>query len=156
MTMLELAIDHAQQGYLIFPVHSVQHGACTCGGETGCTPGRHPILGLVPRGEADATTDLEIIRTWWTKVPNANVGAIMDDASGHEVYDATDLIDQSARITKDVNLALGKDFAESPNVGAAPGNDNAVDTACTSDFHTDLGNARRLVSRHETDIRFIP
>ena len=35
---------------------------------------QHPVGALVPRGLLNATTDRQIITTWWTNMPDANIG----------------------------------------------------------------------------------
>lgn len=63
----------AQYGWRVFPLHSVDNGACTCGDPkcTGTKPGKHP---RTPKGCLDATTDTGVIRAWWERWPDANVG----------------------------------------------------------------------------------
>ena len=63
----------AQYGWRVFPLHSVDNGACTCGDAkcTGTKPGKHP---RTPKGCLDATTDTGTIRGWWERWPDANVG----------------------------------------------------------------------------------
>lgn len=63
----------AQYGWRVFPLHSIDNGACTCGDAkcTGTKPGKHP---RTPKGCLDATTDTGVIRGWWERWPDANVG----------------------------------------------------------------------------------
>lgn len=63
----------AQYGWRVFPLHSIDNGACTCGDAkcTGTKPGKHP---RTPKGCLDATTDTGVIRAWWERWPDANVG----------------------------------------------------------------------------------
>ncbi|MGL5964517.1 MAG: VapE domain-containing protein [Fusobacteriaceae bacterium] len=63
----------AQYGWRVFPLHSIDNGACTCGDVkcTGTKPGKHP---RTPKGCLDATTDTGVIRGWWERWPDANVG----------------------------------------------------------------------------------
>jgi hypothetical protein len=57
--MLEAALDYAGRGWPVFP----------------CEPGgKRPLGRLVPHGLNEATTDADIIRTWWSIVPIANIG----------------------------------------------------------------------------------
>ncbi len=63
----------AQYGWRVFPLHSIDNGACTCADPkcTGTKPGKHP---RTPKGCLDATTDTGVIREWWERWPDANVG----------------------------------------------------------------------------------
>ena len=63
----------AQYGWRVFPLHSIDNGACTCGDAkcTGTKPGKHP---RTPKGCLDATTDTATIRGWWERWPDANIG----------------------------------------------------------------------------------
>lgn len=56
MEILEKALAYAAKGYYVFP----------------CRPkGKAP---LTPHGHKDATIDENIIRKWWSKWPDANIG----------------------------------------------------------------------------------
>lgn len=87
-TPLDAALTYAARGWLVFPVHSIQNGECTCGGKKGCTPGKHPLEELVPHGLKDATQDIALIREWWTRHPLANIGVRMGTVSGIVGIDA--------------------------------------------------------------------
>ena len=58
-------------GWRVFPLHSWQGGACTCGNADCKSPAKHP---RTARGCLDATTDPATIVGWWTRWPDANVG----------------------------------------------------------------------------------
>ena len=73
-TMLNAASDYAQAGFKVFPAHGIRGGACMCGSTKNCSPGKHPIGILAPRGVLDATDDLGVVNRWWTQVPDANIG----------------------------------------------------------------------------------
>jgi len=58
-TKLDAALKYAARGYSVFP----------------CKPGgKKPLGKLAPNGCKDATTDVDVIRKWWTKSPDANIG----------------------------------------------------------------------------------
>lgn len=66
---LEYALSYANQGYAVFPLRP---------------NGKDP---LTDHGFKDATKELEPIRQWWTKWPEANVGVVTGRASGIVVLD---------------------------------------------------------------------
>ncbi|WP_298863727.1 bifunctional DNA primase/polymerase [uncultured Gimesia sp.] len=70
---LQAALEYAGKGIKVFP----------------CVPGdKKPLGSLAPHGCKDATTDEEIIVTWWEAEPTANIGLSTDgllvvDIDGH-------------------------------------------------------------------------
>lgn len=58
-------------GWHVFPVYGVRAGSCLCGQEKCSSPGKHPIS---TRGVHDATDDIDTIRAWWQRNPDANIG----------------------------------------------------------------------------------
>lgn len=73
--MKAAALNYAQRGWPVFPLHSVVHGRCTCGRDCG-SPGKHP---LVRRGLHEATTDPRVIKEWWSNCRHANVAIATGD-----------------------------------------------------------------------------
>lgn len=69
LSLLESAISYAERGWHVFPCHA---------------QGKAP---LTPRGLNDATTDERMIRTWWTRWPDANIGVATGERSGIYVVD---------------------------------------------------------------------
>jgi Bifunctional DNA primase/polymerase, N-terminal len=67
---LQYALAYAELGWLVFPVHSIRDGKCTCDGRKKCNPGKHP---RTRHGFKDATKDPGRIRRWWREYPDANV-----------------------------------------------------------------------------------
>jgi predicted P-loop ATPase len=60
-------------GWYLFPLHSIRQGKCSCGRAT-CVAnnqGKHP---RTKAGVLDASNDVEQIRKWWAKWPDANIG----------------------------------------------------------------------------------
>ncbi len=57
--MLKLALGYAKKGWPVFPLDP--HG-------------KQPLGRLAPHGFKDATTDTRVVRRWWTKEPEANIG----------------------------------------------------------------------------------
>jgi hypothetical protein len=81
--MMEQALNYARMGFAVFPVYEpVGINLCSCGKE-GCK-GKHP---RTPNGCTDATTDIDTIRGWWTKWPNASIGMATGKKSGLAVVD---------------------------------------------------------------------
>ena len=68
----EAALDYAKSGFRVLPLYSIKNGKCTCG-KNHPRPGKHP---RTLRGWKDATTDLDTVRRWWEKWPNANIGMV--------------------------------------------------------------------------------
>jgi putative DNA primase/helicase len=62
---------YANKGWPIFPVTWLINGQCSCGRSDCNSPGKHP---LVDGGFYSATTDLDQIRGWQEKWPDANWG----------------------------------------------------------------------------------
>jgi putative DNA primase/helicase len=85
--MLDAASDYAQAGFKVFPTYTIRDGACTCGSAKNCSPGKHPIGSLAPRGVVDASRDLDVINRWWAQVPDANIGLATGKASNVVVLD---------------------------------------------------------------------
>lgn len=61
-----------EYGWRVFPLHFTDDaGLCSCGKADCGGPGKHP---RTPRGCLDASTEPDVIRGWWTRWPDANVG----------------------------------------------------------------------------------
>ena len=81
---MDYALAYARRGWLVFPLHTVQAGVCSCGHEACESQGKHP---RTKNGVKDATTDVEQIRRWWTMWPEANIGVATGTVSGLYVID---------------------------------------------------------------------
>lgn len=81
---LEAACGYASRGWRVFPLHTVTNGRCSCGIRNCGNPGKHPQFNLqdLEHGVNDATTDQNLIRTWWKRWPDANVGIAMGEETG--------------------------------------------------------------------------
>lgn len=77
-------------GWSLLPIWWVNDdGSCGCGDAHVEQPnniGKHPIATLVPEGFKDASPNLDVIDSWWTRFPEANV-AVACDRSGLVVID---------------------------------------------------------------------
>src|SRR5260370_16132888 len=82
--MLKAALRYAKEGWPVFALHSVGPEGCTCGDSECSDEGKHP---RTAHGFKDATTDTHIVRTWWKKWPNANIGIATGTESGIVVLD---------------------------------------------------------------------
>lgn len=71
MSMLSVATEYALHGWYVFPLQ---------------VGGKAPFAPAAPHGFKNATTDIEQVKAWWTRYPNANVG-IATGASGLYVID---------------------------------------------------------------------
>lgn len=84
---LSAALEYANQGWLVFPVHSIlPDGSCDCtpAGQV-CgrgNPGKHP---RTAHGLKDATMTEATIRAWWERWPGANIG-LRTGASGSGLW----------------------------------------------------------------------
>lgn len=70
--MLDAALDHARRGWPIFPLHHPAAAGCSCNDRDCRNVGKHP---RTRHGLKDATTELAVVRDWWTRWPEANIGA---------------------------------------------------------------------------------
>ncbi len=83
--LLDAAIEYARLGWHVFPLHTPGNGRCSCGSSAcGKTAGKHP---RTSHGLKDATTSEKVIREWWEKWPDANVGILTGALSGLVVVD---------------------------------------------------------------------
>ncbi len=82
--LLTEALACAPRGWRVLPLHGIVGGACTCGEAECSSPGKHPRILEWQRG---ATCDERIIRSWWAKWPQANVGIMTGAESGFVVLD---------------------------------------------------------------------
>lgn len=79
-----VALEYAAQGRPVFPCHTPAEAGCSCGRTDCSSPGKHP---RTRRGLRDASTDPEIVETWWRRWPSANVGVLTGRPSGLVVID---------------------------------------------------------------------
>ena len=86
--LLVAALGYAEQGLPVFPIHSPisSNGGltCSCANPKCDSKAKHP---RTAHGFKDATTDAAIIKEWWSRWPNANIGIPTGTASGIDVID---------------------------------------------------------------------
>lgn len=84
MKAVDHAIQYAEKGWAVLPLHTVIDGKCTCG-KIGCSSaGKHP---QTMNGLKSASTDLDTINTWFKHWPKANIGIATGAISGIGVID---------------------------------------------------------------------
>lgn len=82
---LAWAVHYASKKLAVIPVHEpLEAGRCSCGNTECRDIGKHP---RVDGGFKAATTDPDLIRSWWAKWPNANVAIATGAVSGIVVVD---------------------------------------------------------------------
>jgi hypothetical protein len=83
---LQHALEYAERGWPVFPVHTIRDGRCSCGDQGCAHPGKHPVGLLVPHGFKDATTSEEQIRAWFAGA-DYNIGIPTGRVSDFVVLD---------------------------------------------------------------------
>lgn len=78
------ASSYAVHGLHVFPCHGIVSGTCTCGNKSCTSPGKHP---RTKHGVHDATIDMNVIREWEKKWPDANIAVACGRKSGIWVLD---------------------------------------------------------------------
>lgn len=82
-TLLNAALEYAQRGWAVLPIHTAPGGVCSCGDPHCDHPGKHP---RTRHGLNDATTDETQIRAWWMRCPDAGIATI-PGRCGYVVFD---------------------------------------------------------------------
>lgn len=87
--LLNAAIHYAKSGYAVFPLHNLVDSGkklrCSCRNWLFCKKvAKHP---RTRNGHNDATTDELMIREWWKKYPDANIGLLTGIQTGVLVLD---------------------------------------------------------------------
>lgn len=102
-SMKNAALDYADRGWQVIPLHSIEQGRCSC--RYACKQaGKHP---RTKNGLHDASSDPEVIDAWWTRWPDANIGIRTGRASGLYVVDVD--------AAKSVDLGGGRLIGEGEN-----------------------------------------
>jgi bifunctional DNA primase/polymerase-like protein/SLOG family YspA-like protein len=78
----QAALGYAARGIPVVPLHyPIQRTragrvvvGCSCRAPDCGQVGKHPLAALVPHGVKDASTDPAIVRAWWQRFPQANIG----------------------------------------------------------------------------------
>jgi hypothetical protein len=80
---LSTALKYADNGWRVFPLHSMVNGQCTCGLKCD-SPGKHP---RTKNGLKDASIDPAVIEAWWERWPDSNIGIATGSESDLWVLD---------------------------------------------------------------------
>ena len=67
----QAALELASSGRRVFPCHTPAGAGCSCRRPDCASPAKHP---RTRHGLRDATSDLEQVRRWWRRWPDANLG----------------------------------------------------------------------------------
>jgi putative DNA primase/helicase len=81
---LKAALLYASLGWQILPLYGIKNNICECGNINCSSAGKHPRL---KKGLHGATTDEKIIREWFNKWPDANIGIRTGEESGFFAFD---------------------------------------------------------------------
>lgn len=84
---LEAALGYQKYGWHVIPLHSVTNGVCSCGTDCEDSAGKHPRLKSWAKGDRP---DAELIRQWWGRWPDGNVGIATGSLSGIIAVDVDD------------------------------------------------------------------
>ena len=84
MKSIDHAIQYAERGWAILPLHTVINGKCSCGKDNCHSAGKHP---QTMNGLKSATTDKDTINEWFKHWPKANIGIATGAISGIGVID---------------------------------------------------------------------
>jgi hypothetical protein len=88
---LRAALDHARDGWAVFPVWWAVNRTCACPKGAACQhPGKHPLFCRncdLRHGFKEASHDPETIRCWWQHHPLANIGGATGAISSRDAID---------------------------------------------------------------------
>ena len=86
--LLESALEYARNGMPVFPVHTpTDEGGCSCNNSKCSSVGKHP---RIKNGHKSATTNERLIKFFWKKWPDANIGLVTGSKSEFFVLDVDD------------------------------------------------------------------
>lgn len=88
MNPTQTALNLAQRGYYMLPLHTIIQGKCSCGNLSCQSPGKHP---RTRNGVKDATREPAQIEAWNRLYPQCNYGVATGHISGILVVDVDNL-----------------------------------------------------------------
>lgn len=161
ISLRELALYYASEGFHVMPVHTVRDGRCSCREGAKCgKPGKHPVTSC---GVKDATTDRKKIEQWWTENPDANIGIatgkisnlIVLDIDGQEGKKSlAELIKKHGRLPRTVRAKTGKGEHRYFRPGNAPVLNSVGRLGKGIDIRGDGGYVVAPGSVHHTGTRY--
>lgn len=83
-TLVEKALEYADRGWKVVPLHNVKNALCSCGNPQCTSAAKHP---RIKEWQIHCSNVAGEIRDWWQKWPDANVGIATCKASGFFVLD---------------------------------------------------------------------
>lgn len=83
-SMLDGALRCSQQGWFVIPLHSIKNGRCTCGKADCGNQGKHP---RITEWQNKGSKGPSMIKAWWMKWPDSNIGLVTGKVSGFFVLD---------------------------------------------------------------------
>ncbi len=88
---IEAALAYADLGWPVLPLYSIDEktGKCTCQGRVkDCKAGKHPHSKYAPHGSKDATTDVSVIKSWFSNGDETiNIGICAGQESSLVILD---------------------------------------------------------------------
>jgi len=84
-TLKEKAVNWIDSGFRVFPLYGITDALkCECAKADCGSPGKHP---RILEWQKEASNDPAIIKEWWDRWPNANIGLPTGDINGFIVMD---------------------------------------------------------------------
>lgn len=83
-SMLTKAIEYADRGWKVFPLHTMKHSICSCGNQNCKSAAKHPHIKEWQKYCSNQSIE---IKNWWQQWPDANIGLATGSASGFFVVD---------------------------------------------------------------------
>lgn len=160
--LLAAALAYAARGWPVVALHGIRAGRCTCRRRHCGSPGKHPHP---PHGATEATTDPAVLRRWWRRWPDANVGVVTGARSGIVVLDIDPRHGGDVSV-EDLTAAHGRLPATAESRTGGGGRHlfyahpafhvpNAVDIAPGFDLRGDGGYAVAPPSRHVSGTDYV-
>lgn len=105
-TPLAAALDYAELGWRVMPLHAPVATGCSCGQRACRTVGKHP---RIKDWRENATNDFEQIKEWFGRWPEANVGLVTGEYFDVIDIDGPDGVNSIATVLSGADKALMRD-----------------------------------------------